>query len=256
MTQEKMNILVPQKLREIEAEYGVTVLYAAESGSRAWGFASPDSDFDIRFIYKRPQTEYLHLEQMRDVIEIPIDSTWDISGWDLNKALRLLHNSNPGLYDWIGSPVCYFGDEFKNRIMPLMRFCFSKSRMLYHYQNIAQRHVGDVFNSDRVSPKKYFYAMRAVLSCIWIERKNYAPPVLFSELVETVLPLYLNPSLKYILDRKKNDPERAKIEHVTDIDEFLKEMLEAIRFMIDNLTEERSVGWNDLNTFFLSELYG
>ena len=84
MTQEQMNILVPQKLREMEKEYNMEVLLAVESGSRAWGFASPDSDFDVRFIYKRPRESYLHLDRQRDVIELPIDDTWDVSGWDLD----------------------------------------------------------------------------------------------------------------------------------------------------------------------------
>ena len=102
-----MNVLVPQKLRDIEQQYKVTVLYAAESGSRAWGFASPDSDFDVRFIYKRPREDYLRLDPPRDVIELPVDETWDVVGWDLDKTLRLLHKSNPGLYEWLGSPVLF-----------------------------------------------------------------------------------------------------------------------------------------------------
>ena len=107
MTQQEMNIFVPEKLREIENEYNVKVLLAVESGSRAWGFASPDSDFDVRFIYKRPRNEYLKLDQPRDVIEIPIDDIWDVNGWDLDKTLRLLYKSNPTLYEWINSPICY-----------------------------------------------------------------------------------------------------------------------------------------------------
>ena len=80
-TQEEMNVLVPEKLAEIERDYGVTVLWAIESGSRAWGFESPDSDFDVRFIYKHKQDFYLRLNEQRDVIELPIDDTWDVSGY-------------------------------------------------------------------------------------------------------------------------------------------------------------------------------
>jgi len=133
------------------------ILLAAESGSRAWGVASPDSDFDVRFIYKRPYTEYLRLEKTRDVIEIPIDSIWDASGWDLSKALCLLQNSDPGLYDWIGSPVCYLDADFKERISPLMRSYFSKERMMHHYYEIASRHIRDLFSEDKVrAPKSIF----------------------------------------------------------------------------------------------------
>ena len=90
LSQEEMNRLVPEKLREIEKAYDITVLWAVESGSRAWGFASPDSDFDVRFIYRHNRDYYLKLEQGRDVIELPVDETWDVSGWDLDKTLKLL----------------------------------------------------------------------------------------------------------------------------------------------------------------------
>ena len=99
LTQEEMNVLIPQRLKEIEKEYNVEILLAAESGSRAWGFASPDSDFDVRMIYKRPQAEYLRLDEVRDVIELQIDDTWDVSGWDLDKTLKLLNKSNPTMYE-------------------------------------------------------------------------------------------------------------------------------------------------------------
>lgn len=98
-TQAEMMALVPQKLKEIEEIYGVEVLWAVESGSRAWGFASPDSDFDVRFIYKRKAQDYLKLTPDRDVIELPIDETWDVSGWDLDKTLKLLAKSNPTLFE-------------------------------------------------------------------------------------------------------------------------------------------------------------
>lgn len=115
MTQEEMRCLIPAKLRELEEKYQITVLFAAESGSRAWGTASPDSDYDVRFIYKRSYKEYLRLEKTRDVKDIPIDSTWDVSGWNLSKTLHLLHDLNPGLYDWIGSPECYPDTFFKEK---------------------------------------------------------------------------------------------------------------------------------------------
>ncbi len=103
-TQEEMNVLVPEKLAEIERDFDVKVLWAIESGSRAWGFESPDSDFDVRFIYKHKQDFYLRLNEQRDVIELPIDDTWDVSGWDLDKTLKLLYKSNPTLFEWLQSP--------------------------------------------------------------------------------------------------------------------------------------------------------
>ena len=71
------------RLQELEAENNVKILYACESGSRAWGFPSATSDYDVRFIYLRPVEWYLSIEQKRDVIEYPVENDLDISGWDL-----------------------------------------------------------------------------------------------------------------------------------------------------------------------------
>ena len=87
-TQEEVNVLVPEKLAEIERDYDVTVLWAIESGSRAWGFESPDSDFDVMIYLQTKARFYLRLNDQRDVIELPIDDTWDVSGWDLDKTLK------------------------------------------------------------------------------------------------------------------------------------------------------------------------
>lgn len=99
--------IIPAKLHEIEQRENVRILHCVESGSRAWGFASPDSDYDVRFLYVRTAEDYLRLDKMRDVIEWQLDETLDISGWDLQKALRLLHSSNPTLFEWSASPLVY-----------------------------------------------------------------------------------------------------------------------------------------------------
>ena len=95
------------QLQQLEKTEGITILHAVESGSRAGGFPSPDSDYDVRFIYVRSCEAYLRLEKRRDVLELPIDEELDISGWDLDKALRLLHGSNPTLFEWCQSPIVY-----------------------------------------------------------------------------------------------------------------------------------------------------
>src|SRR6266540_3954918 len=100
---------VDRRLDEIEANHDVRVAFCCESGSRAWGFASTDSDYDVRFIYVRRPEWYLSidLEERRDVIETPIEGVWDVNGWDLRKALRLLRKSNPPLFEWLQSPIVY-----------------------------------------------------------------------------------------------------------------------------------------------------
>ena len=99
--------IIQKKLGEIEAQEHVKILHCVESGSRAWGFASPDSDYDVRFVYLRRREDYLRLEGIRDVIEWQLDDVLDINGWDIQKYLRLLYKSNPTVFEWDLSPVVY-----------------------------------------------------------------------------------------------------------------------------------------------------
>lgn len=153
-TQNEMMTLVPQKLWEIEAKYDVEVLWAIESGSRAWGFESPDSDFDVRFIYKHKPGFYLALDKGRDVIELPIDETWDVSGWDLDKTLKLLFKSNPTLCEWLQSPIVYHQTDFIERIRQHAQTYFSEKKMLHHYLNTAKGQMQKYLLSEQVKPKK------------------------------------------------------------------------------------------------------
>lgn len=256
MTQEEMNILVPQKLKEIEEQQGVTVLLAVESGSRAWGFASPDSDFDVRFIYKRPLNGYLQLNRPRDVIELPVDNTWDVSGWDLDKTLRLLYKSNPTLFEWANSPICYRKTEFSARLVPLLSEYLSVKNALYHYLNAARSDVSAYLKGEMVRPKKYFYALREVLACLWVLESRTPPPVLFSELADAVLPDSLRTPLEYLLEVKLNSPEKALIKPVGDIDSFLDTNISRLDEVMKNLPQENPRSWDLLNDFFISEIMG
>ncbi len=254
MKQEEMNILVPQKLHEIEKEYNVTVLWAVESGSRAWGFASEDSDFDVRFIYKREPSAYLKLKADRDVIELPVDDTWDVNGWDLDKTLKLLNRSNPTLYEWMNSPVRYVETGFRQRIDPLLKTCFSEKKMLYHYLSTARRTIHNFLQKDQVVPKKYFYALRPLLACRWIMENHTEPPVLFRDLTETVLPDHMKPSVDRLLDLKLHGPEKMKIPPVAEIDFFLEEEILTAETYLNGLDESKESSWESLDSFFLQEI--
>lgn len=254
MTQQEMNILVPKKLQEIEKEYNVTILLAVESGSRAWGFASPDSDFDVRFIYKRPKNEYLKLNTDRDVIELPVDDTWDVNGWDLDKTLKLLFKSNPTLFEWINSPLCYYKTDFTDKIKPVLNEYFSVKNTVYHYLNTARNNMKIYLSGEKIHPKKYFYALRPVLACLWVLEHQTPPPVLFSELTKTMLPDNLLPSLDYLLDIKMNNPEKAEIAPIKDIDEFLSQHIEEIDKVMESLQRREYKSWDLLNEFFINEI--
>ncbi len=254
MTQTQMNTLVPEKLREIEKQYNVEVLIAVESGSRAWGFASPDSDFDVRFIYKRPKDSYLMLNKIRDVIELPVDDTWDVNGWDLDKTLKLLYKSNPTLYEWLNSPICYVKTAFVERISPLLTEYFSVKNMMYHYLNTARSTIKNHLTDETVKSKKYFYALRPILACYWIYNKQTPPPVLFDELVKAYLPENMKNPLEYLLNLKINTPEKAEIKPIAEIDKYLSDSIFQLDEIMKNLPKEEIHSYDSLNKFFISEI--
>lgn len=152
-----------RKLHEIEKTENVRILLAVESGSRAWGFASPDSDYDVRFIYVRPKEDYLRLEKIRDVIELPLDDVLDINGWDLQKALRLLYKSNPTLFEWAASPIVYMETEFAGQFRNVMNTYFSTKKSLYHYISMADAYGHFPRPSGPRSPARQGHIKRPVL---------------------------------------------------------------------------------------------
>ena len=254
MTQEEMNLLVPQKLDALEKQHDVRVLLAVESGSRAWGFASPDSDFDVRFIYVHRPAFYLRLENRRDVIEEPVDDTWDVSGWDLDKTLRLLFKSNPTLFEWLRSPIVDRETGFSQRIQPLTEEYFSVKSALYHYLNTARNDIRSFLQGETVRPKKYFYALRPILACRWALEQKSPPPVLFSRLVEAELPDSLGPAVEHLLDLKMNGPEKLEIPPIPEISRYLEASMEELSQVMAKLPEEKPRDWEMLNQFFLKEL--
>lgn len=179
------------RLRAVEAADGVRIVYACESGSRAWGFPSADSDFDVRFLYVRPPDWYfsIDVERRRDVIERPIDDALDLGGWDLRKALGLLRKSNPPLLEWLDSPIVYRQDA---AVVPDLRAlaaaCFQPRAAYHHYLNMARRTARAYLTGERVNHKKYFYALRPLLAVRWIEADLGPVPTAFDALVEAVAP--------------------------------------------------------------------
>ena len=250
-----MRKVISEKLQQIEIQENVRILHAVESGSRAWGFASPDSDFDVRFIYVRPRDYYLKLERTRDVLEFPINDLLDINGWDLQKALRLLHRSNPTLLEWFRSPVVYKETDFSHEFIPLMQNYFSSKRGLYHYLSMADGNYREYLRGEMVRAKKYFYVLRPLLACRWILRTNTPPPMLFSELAAADLPAHLNEFVQELLRIKMEVPEIKLILRVNEINAFIEEELPRIKEQIRSLPEEHGQGYDELNELFLKYLW-
>lgn len=175
------------RLQNVENEEGVKILYACESGSRAWGFPSGDSDFDVRFLYVHPQDWYLSvdLERKRDVIERPINDQIDLSGWDLRKALKLFRKSNPPLLEWLGSPIIYWEKySVAEQMRQLAKTYYSSRACMYHYLHMAQGNYREYLRGEQVWVKKYFYVLRPLLAIRWLEQNLGVVPTEFNTLLE------------------------------------------------------------------------
>jgi predicted nucleotidyltransferase len=187
-----------RKLKEIEKSKNVKILLAVESGSRAWGFASPDSDYDIRFIYQHPPEYYLSLWEQPDVIEFRTADDLDCSGWDLRKTVRLLAKSNAPLIEWLFSPVEYYQDEtFVQQMQELAVGCFSPIATLHHYLGTTKNFM-EVCEMQEVKLKSYCYALRTALAGKWIIANNSFPPVAFADLLP-IAPLPVQEKVKELL---------------------------------------------------------
>ncbi|WP_028223178.1 nucleotidyltransferase domain-containing protein [Paraburkholderia oxyphila] len=172
------------ELADIERRHDVTVLFACESGSRGWGFASPDSDYDVRFVYAHRRDWYLRVEPQRDVIERPLDDVLDVSGWELRKALQLLHRSNPTLLEWLDSPVVYREDaRWTPRLKSLASAFFSPLRGRHHYLSMAKKNFRGYLQGDTVRFKKYLYVLRPLLAARYVDMGLGMPPTRFADLV-------------------------------------------------------------------------
>lgn len=251
MKQKEMMELVPEKLRQIELEYGIRVLYAAESGSRAWGTHSPRSDFDVRFIYIRPREEYLRLEQTRDVLEFPITGEWDMCGWDLAKMLQLLHGSNTQIYEWFSSTVVYVDDGFSQRIEPLLQRFFSVKAGVKHYLNQADRKQKQQDRAEQTKVKHYLYRLQHLSSAQWILDHQSPVPVNF-ETVTRTLPERLQQEAQSLLKRKRAGVKL--MEHEPWLNEWLLQERQRLQLLEEELPRFEDMGWKALNRFFLSEL--
>jgi uncharacterized protein len=204
----------------IEHQFDVRMLYACESGSRAWGFASPDSDYDVRFVYVHKADDYLSIDDMRDVIEVPINDLLDINGWELRKALRLFRKSNAPLYEWLQSPVVYTADPtFVAKMKELMPTYFSPRAGMHHYLSMAKGVFESDLSGEMVKLKRYFYALRPVLAAKWIADIKSAPPMDFKSL-SVLMPKRISQLVDELLSIKVSVGESFMIEKKSEINAF------------------------------------
>ena len=239
--------IIPAKLKEIEARENIPIIHCVESGSRAWGFSSPDSDYDVCFIYVRPIEYYLRLEKTRDVIEWQLDETLDINGWDLQKAMQLLHNSNPTLFEWNNSPIVYKTAPEWAEISKIINHYFRKKAVLYHYLSTAKKNYREYLKGEQVRLKKCFYVLRPILACRWILEKQTPPPVLFYACLDKAP----EPAVTNLLQLKMETPEMGLGPRIDIINDYLDASIEEVNQLIQTFSNDERVTWDELNELFL-----
>ena len=245
-----MDSIILNKLKDIEEKENVKIIMAVESGSRAWGFASPDSDYDVRFVYVRKLQDYLRLEKTKDIIEWQLDDVLDINGWDLKKALQLMYDSNPSIFEWCASPIVYKGSKAFDELKEIRRAYYSRKKSLYHYWHMANNNYQAYLQGTEVKIKKYFYVIRPLLAAKWIIDTKTQPPMLFSELMAAELPVELMATVKKLLEMKQNMPEMGLAPKIKVLDDFIDTELEAIKKAADD-EESLDRDWTLLDEFFL-----
>lgn len=217
---------IEKLLANIECERSVRILYACESGSRAWGFASPDSDYDIRFLYARDENTYLSVVYPPDTIEVPIHDDLDPGGWDVRKALGLLGKSNGALLEWLHSPIVYRAEEgFLDRWRQAACEVFSAKNAVDHYRGLAKQMTRGKLQTEAVRAKDYLYALRAVLAAEWIFAGRGIPPVPFAELLP-VAPEEIRALVPGLLEHKARTNEAERMARIPALDAFLTDRLE------------------------------
>lgn len=255
--------LIGTRLAALAAEHQVKIVTACESGSRAWGFPSPDSDYDVRFIYVHPKTWYLALEEGRDVIDLPIEDSavglLDFGGWDMRKTLRLARKSNPVIWEWLQSPIIYQANGL-GQTPPLRKMLdpfYSPITACHHYLSLARGTMERELNSPTVKIKKYFYMLRPLLAAAWIERYREVPPM---ELTPLLALLDGQPAIKAsiddLLERKQVTDEQVPIARITVLDDFLAQELARLQVSAKQLPAAAAGDPAVLDGLFLAFLGG
>ncbi len=244
---------IKKYLSDLEKEKGIEILLACETGSRAWGFPSPDSDFDVRVIYKHKKDWYLSLTEEKDTIEYFLENNEiDISGWDLRKSLRLLWKSNPPLLERIQSPIIYAADkDFLSGINSIAQETYSRIATIHHYLSMAKKALEEVVNSDDYKLKRFFYALRASVACIWILEKEEFPPIEFGKVINGLdLPQNLVTRIKELIELKSTISESYLHKGEQELVKFMESCIEKAENESKSLLTSKAQ-MKELNEFFI-----
>ncbi|MCP4219265.1 MAG: nucleotidyltransferase domain-containing protein, partial [bacterium] len=243
------------ELKHIRENEDITILWACESGSRGWGFPSPDSDYDVRFIYMRDTHWYLSIDKRKEYLEFPITENLDIGGWDITKALRLLAKSNATVFEWLQSPIVYLSQHgFQESLLQMAQDYFCPKTAMHHYLGIAKNSLDSDLDGNQIHIKKCFYVLRPLLCAMWINSHQTIPPMNFHQLMPLIAhDTSLTMKIRDLLNQKENAVEKEIITPVKEIQRFIETHLEICSEAAGKLTSKQ-MPRDPLNVFFRKTL--
>lgn len=247
-----MQIRIRQQLQQIEQQHQISIIYACESGSRAWGFPSPNSDYDVRFIYLHPRDKYLSIDEPPAQLTFPINDELDFHGWDLKKTLQLIRKSNTTPFEWLQSPIIYQQDAAIAQ--PLWALCsnyFNARGNVYHYLGIAKSALQSS-DGQQIGIKKLFYVLRPLLCAKWCLERQQIAPMAMAPLM-ALLPSALQTPIKELIAFKATVAESHPIDIDPAIVSYISETMASLQHDVQSINECRFEA-EQLDRFFMTAL--
>jgi len=248
---------IKKELLRLEFQHDIKILYAVESGSRAWGFASTNSDWDVRYIYIHRLDWYLKIDDKKANQEEILPNDIDLAGWELKKALRLFRKSNPPMLEWLRSPIVYL-QQFTtaDKLRDLTKEYFNPKSCLHHYLHMAEGNYQAYLLKDNVRVKKYFYVLRPILACDWIMQTNTMAPMEFHKLLDSqVTDLNVKTEIKNLLIRKMAGEELNEEPKIQILNDFLKQKIQFYSDYVKSLGQILQPDTERLNELFKQTIY-
>ncbi len=217
-----MQETITTALKQVETDRQVRILYACESGSRAWGFPSPDSDYDVRFIYAHPADWYFSIDERKDTIELPVNELLDVGGWDIRKALQQFRKCNAAVFEWLQSPIVYRENpEFTTTLRGLMPAYFAPRAVVFHHLGLVRKVLEETEKDKDIRLKKIFYILRSLLSASWVRENGTVPPMTFEPLQELIKEKIIQEKVIEWLELKNQSDEKTRVKKLPFFEEYV-----------------------------------
>ncbi len=218
-------------LNDLEKKEEIKILLAVESGSRAWGCPSPDSDYDVRIMFIRPKESYLSTVKPIEDLNIFHGKLLDINGWDVRKTFALIRKSNATPFEWSQSPMVYLErDDFSKTVLGLCRKYFRPYHAVNHYRGIAKNSYNIDPSNGTIKLKKLFYVLRPLLAAKWILDKKTVPPMDLPNLMTEIADEKIVNRIKELLVFKRT----ANEDYVHTLEPLLKDYIANLLELVES----------------------